>query len=149
MKLIKKDKDSEFWPRLLLDKIQEKTNVKIDWDRYVDEDEATGAQANFNEDNLSGGNDFSSMMGGGSFPGMGGMGGGFPGMGGMGDMDFGDDDGDDDEADLPDLEPSAGEINAAGEGDAPLTGEEVTEAKGDAVGAKAGVSEYGDLPELE
>ena len=35
MKLNKKEKDEEFWPRLLLDKVKEKTNVKIDWDRYV------------------------------------------------------------------------------------------------------------------
>ena len=42
MKIMKKVKDEEFWPRLLADKVQEKTNVKIDWDRYVDEDEAEG-----------------------------------------------------------------------------------------------------------
>ncbi|MEY4821758.1 MAG: hypothetical protein RLY72_1410, partial [Planctomycetota bacterium] len=39
MKLTKKNQDEEFWPRLLLDKNLEKTNVKIDWDKYVDEDE--------------------------------------------------------------------------------------------------------------
>lgn len=37
MKLNKKDKEAEFWPRLLKDKVKEKTNVTIDWDRYVDE----------------------------------------------------------------------------------------------------------------
>jgi len=37
MKLSKKDKEAEFWPRLLKDKIKEKTNVTVDWDRYVDE----------------------------------------------------------------------------------------------------------------
>lgn len=37
MKLNKKDKEAEFWPRLLKDKTKEKTNVTIDWDRYVDE----------------------------------------------------------------------------------------------------------------
>ena len=42
MKIMKKNKEEEFWPRLLQDKNQEKTNVKIDWDRYVDEDEAEG-----------------------------------------------------------------------------------------------------------
>ena len=31
--------DEEFWPRLLKDKALEKNQVKIDWDRYVDEDE--------------------------------------------------------------------------------------------------------------
>lgn len=33
------DEDEEFWPRLLKDKALEKNQVKIDWDRYVDEDE--------------------------------------------------------------------------------------------------------------
>lgn len=42
MKLNKKEKDEEFWPRLLADKNLEKTNVKVDWDRYVDEDEEKG-----------------------------------------------------------------------------------------------------------
>jgi hypothetical protein len=41
MKLVK---DEEFWPRLLLDKMQEKLNVKIDWAKYVDEDEADGKE---------------------------------------------------------------------------------------------------------
>ncbi len=36
--IMKKDRDAEFWPRLLKDKALEKTNVKLDWDRYVDED---------------------------------------------------------------------------------------------------------------
>ena len=36
----KEDEDDEvFWPRLLQDKLLEKNQVKIDWDRYVDEDE--------------------------------------------------------------------------------------------------------------
>ena len=34
MKLTKKDKECEFWPRLLENKVLEKTNVKIDWNRY-------------------------------------------------------------------------------------------------------------------
>ena len=59
MNLQKKDKDAEFWPRLLLDKVKEKTNVKIDWDRYVDEDEAKGG---FNTDDLDGGRDFGGMV---------------------------------------------------------------------------------------
>eukprot|EP00957_Ditylum_brightwellii_P032668 2476783-Ditylum_brightwellii.AAC.1 len=33
------DETEEFWPRLLKDKALEKNQVKIDWDRYVDEDE--------------------------------------------------------------------------------------------------------------
>ena len=60
MKLNKKEKGEEFWVRLLKDKVLEKTNVTIDWDRYVDEDEEDG---DFNTDNLSGGNDFGGMGG--------------------------------------------------------------------------------------
>ena len=39
MHILKKDvkEDDEFWPRLLKDKALEKNQVKIDWDRYVDE----------------------------------------------------------------------------------------------------------------
>jgi hypothetical protein len=77
MKLNKKNQDEEFWPRLLSDKLLEKTNVKVDWDRYVDEDdEADG----FDTRDLDGGYNL-----GGGMPGMGGMG-GMPGMGGMGGM---------------------------------------------------------------
>lgn len=71
MKLIKKEADGEFWPRLLKDKLLEKTNVTIDWDRYVDEDEQNG---DFSTENLEGGNEFGGG-GGGPPGGMGGMGG--------------------------------------------------------------------------
>ena len=64
------DADAEFWPRLLQDKAKEKNQVKVDWDRYVDED----------EEDEAGGFDMSALQGG-----MG-MGGGMPGMGGMGGM---------------------------------------------------------------
>jgi len=72
-----KDEDEEeFWPRLLKDKTLEKNQVKIDWDRYVDEDEE---EEGFDQSNLEGGNQMGGMP-----PGMGGMGGGMPpGMGGM------------------------------------------------------------------
>ena len=127
MHILKKDKEEdEFWPRLLKDKALEKNQVKIDWDRYVDEDEEE-EQGGFDMSNLAGG----SGMGGGTMGGMPGMGGGPGGMdmealmkqmgamgGGGGNMDFGDlggaggdgdddddDDGDDDDLDdLPDLE---------------------------------------------
>jgi hypothetical protein len=79
MKLNKKDQDDEFWPRLLADKHLEKTNVKLDWDRYVDEDEETEG---FDTKDLDGGYNLGGM---GGMPGMGGMG-GMPGMGGMGGM---------------------------------------------------------------
>lgn len=40
MHLMKKDQEEEeFWPRLLKDKLKEKNGIKIDWDKYVDEDE--------------------------------------------------------------------------------------------------------------
>ena len=55
MKLNKKEASDEFWIRLLKDKHLEKTNVTIDWDRYVDEDDASG---NFDTNNLEGGNEF-------------------------------------------------------------------------------------------
>ena len=108
MKLTKKEKDEEFWPRLTSDKIKEKNTVTIDWDRYVDEDEQDG---DFDESNLAG------AQGMGGMPGMGGAGGMDPAalqammsqMGGTGGMpDMGDDaDSDDDEEDMPDLEPSS------------------------------------------
>mmetsp|Transcript_2426 Transcript_2426/g.3426 ORF Transcript_2426/g.3426 Transcript_2426/m.3426 type:complete len:220 (-) Transcript_2426:234-893(-) len=103
MHVMKKDKEEEeFWPRLLKDKALEKNQVKIDWDRYVDEDEE---EEGFDTSALDGGMDMGSMMGGGGgmpggmpggmdmasmmqgmggMPGMGGAGGGMP--GGM-DMD--------------------------------------------------------------
>lgn len=59
-----KDDQDEFWPRLLEDKALEKNQVKIDWDRYVDEDEE---EEGFDTSNLDGG------MGMGGPPGMGGM----------------------------------------------------------------------------
>lgn len=70
------EEDEEFWPRLLEDKTLEKNQVKIDWDRYIDEDEEE-EEGGFDTSALEGGN----AMGG--MPGMGGMG-GMPGMGGMG-----------------------------------------------------------------
>jgi prostaglandin-E synthase len=54
--LTKKEDDGEFWTRLLKDKGLEKTNVTVDWDRYVDEDEENFS---FNTDSLEGGIDFS------------------------------------------------------------------------------------------
>ena len=76
--IMKKDKDNEdFWPRLMKDKLLEKNQVKLDWDRYVDEDEE---DEGFDMSAMQGG---SGMGGGGGMPpGMGGM----PGMEGMGGM---------------------------------------------------------------
>lgn len=82
------DDDEEFWPRLLEDKLLEKNQVKLDWDRYVDEDEE---DEGFDTTNLEGGNAMGGMPGGmggmpggmGGMPGMGGPPGGAGGMGGM------------------------------------------------------------------
>lgn len=78
---IMKASEEEFWPRLLKDKSLEKNQVKIDWDRYVDEDEEEEA-GGFDTSALEGGMGMGGMppgMGGGMPPGMGGPGG----MGGM------------------------------------------------------------------
>jgi len=96
MKTAKKDDasdDTEFWPRLLKNKALEKNQVKIDWDRYVDEDEEE-EEPGFDMSALQGGMGMGGMpgmpgMGGGmggmpGMPGMGGGMGGMPGMGGMG-----------------------------------------------------------------
>lgn len=55
--ILKKDKDDEFWPRLLQCKTLEKTNVKTDWDKYVDEDEE-GEDTGFDMSALAGGGGF-------------------------------------------------------------------------------------------
>jgi len=118
----KDDDEEQFWPRLLEDKLMEKNQVKIDWDRYVDEDEEDGG---FDTSNLEGGMGMGGMPGMEGMGGMGGMGGmdmealmkqmggmeglgnlGNLGGGGGGDLDEVDSD-DDDEDDLPDLEPSS------------------------------------------
>ncbi|KAG7350292.1 HSP20-like chaperone [Nitzschia inconspicua] len=118
MHILKKDKqEDEFWPRLLKDKALEKNQVKIDWDRYVDEDEE---DEGFDMSNLEGGMGMGGGMGGmggmdmeALMKQMGSMGGGAGGMGdfdGMGDFGGGGDDDDDDDGDdgdlddLPDLE---------------------------------------------
>ncbi len=125
LKLNKKEKSEPFWPRLLLDKALEKTNVKVDWDRYQDEDEAKG---DF---------DTTDLMGGGGFGGFGGPGGmDFSGMGAGGGMDFGDDDDDEEEGDLPDLEPTNG-------GSASTAGQQ------HGTGTKPADDESDAMPELE
>jgi prostaglandin-E synthase len=54
--IMKKDKEAEFWPHLLKDKTLEKTNVKVDWNKYVDEDEDD--DSGFDMSALSGGGGF-------------------------------------------------------------------------------------------
>lgn len=115
-----KKKEEGYWPRLLSDKAKQKAHVKIDFDRWKDEDEEDETPMNTSGmEGLGGGGGFDfakmqQMMGGmggmGGMPGMGGMG-GMPGMGEMGD--FGGDD--DDE----------GEEGEEGEGEEESKGEEM------------------------
>jgi len=83
--IMKKEEEGDSWTRLLEDKKLEKTNVKVDWDKYVDSDEETEG---FDTSAMGGGGgmDFANMMGGGGGGGPPGMGGMPPGMGGMGGM---------------------------------------------------------------
>ena len=87
--LAKADQEAEYWPRLTKDKVKN-SRLTVDWNKWVDEDEADEAPE-------VGGDFDPSMMnafGGGGMPGMPGMGGmgggmpGMPGMGGMGGMDM-------------------------------------------------------------
>ena len=83
--LAKADQDAEYWPRLTKDKVKN-SRLTVDWNKWVDEDEADEAPE-------VGGDFDPSMMnafgggGAGGMPGMGGMG-GMPGMGGAGGMDM-------------------------------------------------------------
>ncbi len=104
----------EHWPRLLKETGKVGRNIKVDWNKWVDEDEEEDKPDDLDMSQLQNLQQF----GGGGMPGMGGMG-GMPGMGGMGgmpgmaDMNFEDLGGDDeningaadsDDEDLPPLE---------------------------------------------
>lgn len=85
--VLKKNEDDEaFWPHLTKEK-QKYHWLKVDFDKWVDEDE---------EDDEMGGGFNEDMMNGLNLGGMGGMGGlgGMGGMGGMDDFNLGDDDDD-------------------------------------------------------
>ena len=75
LKLFKKDLELEYWPRLTNEKIKY-SNIKTDFDKWVDEDEQETAA----DTGMPGDMDFSQLMGGMGGAGMGGMGG----MGGTG-----------------------------------------------------------------
>ena len=60
--ILKKNKEDEFWPRLLESKTLEKTNVKTDWNKYVDEDDDEAAAGGDKP-----GFDMSALQGGGGF----------------------------------------------------------------------------------
>uniref|UniRef100_M4BVQ9 CS domain-containing protein n=1 Tax=Hyaloperonospora arabidopsidis (strain Emoy2) TaxID=559515 RepID=M4BVQ9_HYAAE len=88
--IVKKNQDEEFWPRLLTDKHLEKTNVKVDWSKFVDEDEDEG-QSSFDMSALNGGGgfDINQMMAAQNASGM-----------------MGDEGSDSEDEDMPDLDPN-------------------------------------------
>ena len=94
--------EKEWWKRLLKAEGKAPTFVKVDWNKWVDEDEEDEAPKmdNFDLGGMGGMGGMESMMGG---------------MGGMGGMDFGNmDDDDEDEDDLPELKAmESGESEAA------------------------------------
>jgi cytosolic prostaglandin-E synthase len=91
--IVKKNKEEEFWPRLLQDKVLEKTNVQTDWSKYVDED----------EEEEQGGFDLSALNGAGGFDINQMMAAQNAGMMGGDDEE---DEGDSDDEELPDLDPN-------------------------------------------
>ena len=90
----KQDKDAEWWPRLTKEKIKHQC-IKVDFDKWKDEDEveAAGGDADFGMPGMGGNFDLNSMM-----SQMGGLGDERPDLGELG----GDDDSDNEQ--LPDLE---------------------------------------------
>lgn len=56
--IVKKDASADFWPRLLADKHLEKTNVSVDWAKFVDEDDDEEQPSGFDMSALSGGGGF-------------------------------------------------------------------------------------------
>jgi len=79
-------KEEKWWDRILENKALQKTNFKVDFDKWADEDEEE-EEGDFNTQGMEGMGGMMGGMGGGmgGMPGMGGMG-GMPGMGGMGGM---------------------------------------------------------------
>jgi hypothetical protein len=112
----KPEGDIEHWPRLTKEPGKQHTHIKVDWDKWVDEDEEDDKPEPAMDMSQFG--DLGGMMGGGGGMGgmagmMGGMGGMMGGMGGMGGMaglqgmnftDLGGEGSDSDDEDLPDLE---------------------------------------------
>lgn len=99
--LKKQEDDTEFWPHLTKEK-QKYHWLKVDFEKWVDEDDEEEEASKFNEDMMNGLN----LGGMGGMPGMGGMG-GMPGMGGYDDFNFDAEDGEDGPlSDSDDEEPS-------------------------------------------
>ena len=92
LKVAKPASDTEYWPRLLKSSAKV-PNVKVDWSKWVDEDEEGGAADKFDMGDLQNLSNFD----------MGGMGGGAGGTSALANMNMEDADDSDDEA-LPDLQ---------------------------------------------
>ena len=71
----KKDKETEYWPRLLKTSVKN-ARIQVDWSKWIDEDDLDDAKPDDSAYDADG------MQGFGGMPGMGGMG-GMPGMEGM------------------------------------------------------------------
>ncbi|BDA41642.1 probable co-chaperone protein p23-1 [Coccomyxa sp. Obi] len=96
--VIKADDAQEHWPRLLQGK-GKVTNVTVDWNKWVDEDEEEeGKKDDFDMSDLQNFQNF----GGGAFGG--GLGGGMSGIGNVEAVQDDGDDSDDDDDDMPPLE---------------------------------------------
>ncbi|XP_050366203.1 uncharacterized protein OsI_027940-like isoform X3 [Argentina anserina] len=106
--------ENVWWSKLLKGAGKTPHYVKVDWDKWVDEDEDPPAAA---DDMGMGGMDFSKLAGMGGEGGMGGMDfSKFAGMGGEGEMGDFDDSDDDQEVSKPG-EPDAGKSEAASSGE--------------------------------
>ncbi|KAM3735792.1 hypothetical protein ACB098_10G114200 [Castanea mollissima] len=123
--------ENGWWKKLLRGDGKAPHNIKVDWDKWVDEDEETGPGADLD----LGGMDFSKFGDMGGMGGMGGMGMGGMGMGddAMGD-DFADSDDEDQEVSKPDYDKleegaKAGHDAAKSEGDAPEEKKEAAPSK--------------------
>ena len=56
LNIVKKDQDDEYWPRLTKEKIKH-THIKVDWDKWIEEDDENGAPnadlgGDFDPDNM-------------------------------------------------------------------------------------------------
>ena len=95
------DQSKEYWPRLL--KGPSKAHwLKVDFNKWQDEDEGDDEEALGGMPGMGAGGDFEEMMR--QMGGLGGMG-GMPGMGGLDDLETPEDESDDEA--LPDLEETA------------------------------------------
>ena len=90
VQVVKPSSDQEYWPRLLKS-TQKVPNIKVDWSKWVDEDEEGGAADKFDMGDLQNLSNFD----------MSGLGGAGAAGAGAGGFDAGEDS---DDEDLPDLQ---------------------------------------------